>query len=57
MYIWSGPHSEKIKKDFQAIFNENSLKIEIKCNLKIVDYLGCHIKPNRWNPQTILETQ
>ena len=35
----SGPHSEKIKKDFQAIFNENSLKIEIKCNLQIVDYL------------------
>ena len=35
----SDPLSGKIKKDFQAIFNENSLKIELKCNSQIVDYL------------------
>ena len=35
----SGPQSEKLKKQFQKMFNENGLKIEIKCNLKIVNYL------------------
>ena len=34
-----GPESEKIKKSIQAIFRENELKINIQCNLKIVDYL------------------
>ena len=45
----SGPHSEKIKKDFQAIFNENSLKIKIKCNLQIVDYLDVTLNMERTN--------
>ena len=30
---------EKIKKEFQNNFQENNLKIVIKCNLKTVDYL------------------
>ena len=35
----SGPQSEKIKKEFQKIFKDNGLKIVIKCNMKVVDYL------------------
>ena len=35
----SGPQAERIKKEFQKVFNENQLNIEILCNLKIVDYL------------------
>ena len=35
----SGPQTERLKKDFQNIFNENGLKIVIQCNLKVVDYL------------------
>ena len=35
----SGPQSEKIKKEFQKIFNENQLKITIQCNIQIVNYL------------------
>ena len=31
--------AEKIKKEFQNNFQENNLKIVIKCNLKTVDYL------------------
>ena len=34
----SGPMSEKIKKDFQSIFQENDLEIVISCNMK--NYLG-----------------
>ena len=34
----SGPHCEKIKKDFQKLFQQHSLKLIIKCNLKIVDF-------------------
>ena len=42
----SGPQSEKRKKDFQRIFNENNLKIEIKCNLTVVDYLDVTLNLN-----------
>ena len=42
----SGPQSENLKKQFQKLFNENGLKIEIKCNLKIVDYLDVTLNLN-----------
>ena len=35
----SGPQVDRIKKDIKRIFVELSLKIEIKTNLKIVDFL------------------
>ena len=35
----SGPQAERIKKDFQKILKELDLKIEIKTNLKVVDFL------------------
>ena len=35
----SGPQAEKMKKNFQKVFNDNGLEITIKTNLKIVDYL------------------
>ena len=35
----SGPHCEKIKKEFQKLFRQHGLKLIIKCNLKIVDFL------------------
>ena len=35
----SGPHCEKIKKDFQKLFQKHGLKLIIKCNLKIVEFL------------------
>ena len=35
----SSLQSEKLKKQFQQVFNGNHLKIEIECNLKIVNYL------------------
>ena len=35
----SGVHCEKIKKDFQILFRQHDLKLIIKCNLKIVDFL------------------
>ena len=41
-----GPRSDKIKKDFQKIFSKNDLKIEIMCNLKIVDYLDVTLNLN-----------
>ena len=42
----SGPQSERIKKEFQKVFNENGLKIVIKCNLKVVDYLDATFSLN-----------
>ena len=42
----SGPQSEKLKKQFQKMFNENGLKIEIKCNLKIFNYLDVTLNLN-----------
>ena len=42
----SGPQSERIKKEFQKVFNENGLKIVIKCNLKVVDYLDATFNLN-----------
>ena len=36
---FSGLHCEKIKKEFQKLFWKHSLKLIIKCNLKIVDFL------------------
>ena len=35
----SGPHCEKIKKEFQKLFRQHGLKLIIKCNVKIVDFL------------------
>ena len=35
----SRPHCEKIKKDFQKLFQKHGLKLIIKCNLKIVEFL------------------
>ena len=35
----SGAHCEKIKKEFQKLFWQHGLKLIIKCNLKIVDFL------------------
>ena len=35
----SGPHCEKIKKEFQKLFQQHGLKLIIKRNLKIVDFL------------------
>ena len=35
----SGPNCEKIKKEFQKLFRQRGLKLIIKCNLKIVDFL------------------
>ena len=35
----SGPQADRIKKDIKRIFVELDLKIEIKTNLKIVDFL------------------
>ena len=32
-------HCEKIKKEFQKLFRQHGLKLIIKCNLKIVDFL------------------
>ena len=36
----SGAHCEKIKKEFQKLFRQHGLKLIIKCNLKIVDFLN-----------------
>ena len=48
----SGPQSEKIKKNFQKIFNDNSLKLEIMCNLSVVDYLDVtlNLKDGSYKP-------
>ena len=35
----SGPNCEKIKKEFQKLCRQHGLKLIIKCNLKIVDFL------------------
>ena len=35
----SGPESERIKKELTQIFKNHNLTLEIKCNLKQVDYL------------------
>ena len=32
-------HCEKIKKDFQKLLQQHGLKLIIKCNLQIVDFL------------------
>ena len=42
----SGTQSEQIKKDFQRIFKENHLNIEISCNRTIVDYLDATLNLN-----------
>ena len=42
----SGPKSGSIKKQFQKIFSDNGLQIEIKCNQKIVDYLDVTLDLN-----------
>ena len=34
-----GPEIDRTRKKLHRIFNDNGLKIDIKCNLKIVDYL------------------
>ena len=35
----SGPQAEKIKKDIQKVFKRNGFDLQIKCNMKIVNYL------------------
>ena len=35
----SGPQLEKIKKQLQKVFKNNSLDVIIQCNMKIVSYL------------------
>ena len=35
-----------MKKEFQKVFNDNDLKIVIKCNLKVVDYLDATFNLN-----------
>ena len=35
----SSAHCEKIEKEFQKLFRQHGLKLIIKCNLKIVDFL------------------
>ena len=42
----SGHQSDKLKKEFQNISKENDLKIEIRCNLKIVDCLDATLNLN-----------
>jgi hypothetical protein len=42
----SGPQSERTKKAFQKVFSDNGLKIEILCNLKIVNYLDTTLNLN-----------
>ena len=42
----SGPQSEQMNKSFQNLFNENELKLEIQCNLKVVDYLDVTLNLN-----------
>ena len=36
--VFSGPHCEKIKKEFQKLFRQHCLILIIKCNLKIVNF-------------------
>ena len=38
---------EKIKKEFQKLFWQHGLKLIIKCNLKIVDFLDVTLNLNR----------
>ena len=33
----SGAYCEKIKKEFQKVFQQHDLKLIIKCNLQVVD--------------------
>ena len=35
----SGPHCEKIKKEIQKLFRQHGLRLIIKCDLKIVDFI------------------
>ena len=42
----SGPQTERLKKDFQQVFNDNGLKIVIESNLKVVDYLDVTLDLN-----------
>ena len=41
-----GPQAEKIRKHFQNIFRKNILKIIVKYNLKIADYLDVIQNPS-----------
>ena len=44
----SGLQAEKIKNDFQKVFQQNYLKKPIQCNLKITDFLDVilNLTPN-----------
>ena len=37
--VYSSPYGEKIRKEFQKLFRQHGLKLILKCNLKIVDFL------------------
>ena len=36
----SGAHCEKVKNEFQKLFPQHGLKLIIKCNLEILDFLS-----------------
>ena len=36
----SGAHCEKVKNEFQKLFPQDGLKLIIKCNLEILDFLS-----------------
>ena len=35
--------SEQVKKNIQKIFKDHGLDIIIQCNMKVVNYLRCHL--------------
>ena len=37
--VYSSPYCEKSRKEFQNLFRQHGLKLILKCNLKIVDFL------------------
>ena len=43
---FSGPQTERMKKEFQKIFREKGLEIVIECNKKVVDYLDVTLNLN-----------
>ena len=47
-----GAHCEKIKKEFQKLFRQHHLKLIIKCNHKIVDFLDVtlNLKDSTYKP-------
>ena len=48
----NGHHNDKIRKDLIKIFQTHGLKLEIKCNLKSVDYMDItfHLNNGSYRP-------